>query len=371
MKEPAPEFHVRPRNKEQQAVSAQYAAMQQQGGPGQAYNNTMNLQLNVGSNDVPGRDGSYDPAGQITLQMGNQGGIENIAFADEWDDSAIIDDDDDEGEEDEADGTQGQQGGNTSDIRVEDLSRTGMMQIDQPVGIMKEESRSPVHPSLSQQQQNIPVPGFPSSSQQLAPSGQTNPAPPQISVSPNLQAQLSAKSPASVIDPSLFSVNGQSGSEPHGSQLSPHLVASASSSSASSASKPRVLSQLAIGQSPYIQSFLITFSSTSPAVSPSPRSIQHVLSNSTVRQHTLSCPKSVDRIYIVPRFSSTDSATAQGTSAHSLKIAMRPQHTVAEAPESRPEATRWLARPMQGLNVLEIGTPDGTEFYRIFIQKTA
>lgn len=61
MREPAPEFHVRPRNKDQQLTSAQDMRFHPEGAQGQ---------------------------GQITLHMGSHGAIENIAFADEWDDEA-------------------------------------------------------------------------------------------------------------------------------------------------------------------------------------------------------------------------------------------------------------------------------------------
>ena len=72
MKEPAPEFHVRPRNKDQQAVTPLYAQQ------GQLYpHQQTDMRLHTAG----------DP-GAITLHMGTHGAIENIAFADEWDDEA-------------------------------------------------------------------------------------------------------------------------------------------------------------------------------------------------------------------------------------------------------------------------------------------
>ena len=319
MKEPAPDFLVRPRNKDQQAVSSQYATLQQQGGPGQQSNN---LRLNIGGSggQNAANVAGHDSTGQITLQMGQHGGIENIAFADEWDDSALMMEQDDDEEEEKA-AASGPAAGPAS---------TGGVSAHQP----------------PQKVEDIPVPqpGQPPQSQALA--------------MPTLGPGLSVQSPSTTV--------------PFAKGASPIL------SSVSPGPRQRVISQLVAGQTPYVRSFTVVLASASASAimangsdgSSERASIQHVLHNSQVRQHTLVCPKAVDRIDIIPQLSTSDQADIE--TLQQLRVTMRPQHSIAEAPGSLGSASQhWLARPAPGLNVIEISTADGAETYRLFVNKVA
>lgn len=321
MKEPAPDFLVRPRNKDQQAVSSQYASLQQQGGPGQQYNN---LRLNIGG---PGGQNAAnaagrDSTGQITLQMGQHGGIENIAFADEWDDSALMMEQDDEEEEEQA-------------------AVNGPAPVAGPISAGGASGQQPPRTL-----EDIPVPqaGQPAQAQPLA--------------MPTLGHGLSVQGPSTTV--------------PFAKGASPIL------SSVSPGPRQRVISQLVAGQTPYVRSFTVVLASSSASnamangsdTSSERASIQHVLHNSQVRQHTLVCPKAVDRIDIIPQLSTSGQADID--TLQQLRVTMRPQHSIAEAPGALDSASQhWLARPAPGLNVIEISTADSAETYRLFVNKVA
>ena len=287
MKEEPPEFHVRPRNKDQQQTQSQ--TKQEDGGFGSG---RIKLKVDAHAGDSRPLDS------QISYSLG-QGGIENIAFADEFDDEDVV-------------------------RAVEDDERDAEAKGQAEEDMAKPQAR----------QSRAPLP-------RVSPHA----APNSTTADDMLSLQLSNATQSGVKYPAKTS----------GGLL-----------------KPKTLSRLSVGQLPLIKSFAVSL--VHSAASPLPPQLQHVLPNTVVRQHTLLCSREVERIDIIPYLSSSPASPASGKD---LRIAMRPQHTVADLPCSSNERAagagkvKWLTRPAAGLNVFEISTADAKEVYRLFINKVA
>ena len=315
MKEPAPEFHVRPRNKDQQAVTPLYAQQQQQ----HLYPHQQTLHTGVGGD-----------AGQITLHMGQHGAIENIAFADEWDDEAPLE----QQEQEQGDG----------------------MHIDEKVkredGMQDERSESSFPPAQMPQQQTTTA--------VVAQEAQSAAASATTAAS---HERRKARRPSSSAQPAAAV-----------QQQQPRV---------------RVLATLPSPSSPAtISSFLIelVYSSPSSPLDVSSSSFLPVLRNTSIRQHAITVSGAVERIHILPCFANHgDRATAN------LKVQMRPAHSVAEvesddndgkqveaqmqtqgSDEKETQARiKWITRPVTGLNTYDIlNTEEKNGLYRIFVNKS-
>ena len=318
MQDEPPEFHSRPRNRDQQQTQSQGKHEDVSAG---SAGGRIKLKMESGQGEG---DMSLDHP-HVSYNLG-QGGIENIAFADEFDDEDLVEPDD--GEED-------------GDV----------------------EQQKQQH-STNQEQATINP-----SSQQKQPRGSSNlllqGASPylQPSQAHSATSQPLASTPRDVLSPPLSSAaQSQTGLQPPSQKLLPKNLAGVS--------KPKTLSRLSIGEVIQIKSFAVSLHTSSSTTPP----LRHLLCNTIVRQHTLQCSRDVERIDIIPNLGNRVPASPPPPGKE-LKITMRPQHTVADTPCSTEEKAegagklKWLTKPATGLNVVEVSTADGREVYRLFINK--
>lgn len=134
--------------------------------------------------------------------------------------------------------------------------------------------------------------------------------------------------------------------------------------------KAKILSRLVKqGQTSLVARFEVTLARPSSSLQPS---IEHILPNTIICQHTVSCPRDIERIDVVPFLTDSQKDIK-------LNVTVRPHQimTLADAPTSDDQRalgaskTKWHLRPAAGLQVLEISTPGNEEVYRLFVQKEA
>jgi hypothetical protein len=257
--------------------------------------------------------------------MGQHGAIENIAFADEWDDEAPL-----EQQQEQGDGMQIDEHVKREDNNQDEKSRTSLPSAQMP------------------QQQTTAGPA-----QDAQPAAAAASAPSQER--PKARRPSSSAQPAAAVQ-----------------QQQPRV---------------RVLATLPSPSSPAtISSFLIelVYSSPSSPLDASSSSFLPVLRNCSIRQHAITVSGAVERIHILPCF-----ANHGNRDTANLKIQMRPAHSVAEVEsddndgkqvEGQMQANtgkevqariKWITRPVTGLNTYEIlNTEEKNGLYRIFVNKS-